>query len=754
MKFRCKLCVCVVLGLLNVMAAGLPNTVPPVRADHPRLFFNSDTWSAVKAAAEGPAKPALERLLQRCDAFPDDPVCSGMEPAPEGWSRATPLSEIKEWGPQASECALAWRFTGERKYLEKAKKMLEVTIAAYNLCVKNLRAVAWEATTQIHAVCAYDWIYEGLTPEERKALALPLIQYCADVQSKPGRTIVRLNTGGATTGYYGVPALKWYAGVAMSGDGICDALAKDLLQRGYAQMVEMLDHREKTSGDDGPLSTGVVGYALNDYPWAHFNFFHTLRSACGVDAAPLYPGLGLFPNFIWWNWIRTEGAPLVFGFGDTRHSRNLLGLGNVYVHLSQYAHFFAQSDPDAARLAASLREFVPPENLASKWTVYPFLLAALEPVKPFPVKKMEKPSLRARHFESTGQFIMRSGWTPGATYAMFTAGGTLSNHRHYDENNFIIYKNGFQALDTGSRALQDDYNLDYYYVQTIAHNCVLIHKPEEPMPHSWGLKYNGPEGRFCDGGQTKMSVAKVLAFETNPLYTYIAADAAPAYPGKCSECVRQFLYVTDDCFVIYDRVTSDQADYAKEWLLHTDGEPALTGNLMEAKNFNGVIFCRTLLPEHAVGEKIGGPGKEYWSNGRNWELNPDYVKSAQRDCEKCGLGGPWFGQWRLSVKPSAPAKEDRFLHVINVANQTGAQAFVSERVKDRARDGAKVAIPGMTVKGITGTLEIVAWFNRTGKVGGELEFRLFDEAGKVRFSNKRVFTEEVHNQVGVFDRKE
>ena len=736
-------------------AGGLPTQVPEVRKDHPRLFFNAETWPKIKAASEAHARDAIDRLVARCRRYPENPVCGGTEPAPPGHSGSTPLKDITEWGRQASECALAWRFTGERAFVEKAKRMLTVSIAAYHEAYRNRRAVNWMSQTRILALCAYDWLYETLTDEERRAIIVPLMRHVDEVQPGPGKpAIVRRNGGptGYTTGHYGVDALLWYGGVAAVGDGFCDEVAKRCLETGYGYECKLLAYREEGAGDDGPLTTGTCGYAMGCYPWAHFNFFHTLASATGVDAAPLYPGLALFPNFIWWNWIRTDGVPLLFGFGDTRHQHNALEIGMLNEHMTQYAHFYAKSDPDSARLAMTLREMSPKTDMGASWPVYPFLFAEPIPVEPFSERELTRFPLRARYFEPTGQIFLRSGWTPGATYCLFSTGGPLTGgHRHFDDNNFVIYKRGFLALDTGSRAYQDDYNLAHYYAQTVAHNCVLIHKPDEPLPPHWGVKYDGPEGKLCDGGQTVYGAAKMLAFETNPLFTYIASDAAASYRGKSRECVRQFLYVTDDCFVVYDRVSADRADWAKEWLLHTEEEPTVEGGLMSAKAQDGAIFCRTLLPEGAALEKIGGPGKEFWSNGRNWELNPQFVRDSEKLCRNSG--GPWFGKWRLSVRPPAPAKDDRFLHVINVGAADGAQADASRLVKDGVRDGAVVEIPNFTVRGQTGTLEVTALFNRTGKVGGEIRYRLLDARGAELFGSKRVFTESVAPQAGVFSRR-
>ena len=109
--------------------------VPAVRPDHPRLFFNAETWPAVKARAEGAARDDLARLLRRCDKYPANPVCSGAEPLVFGEvktatgthkiTEATPIKPVKDWGAEAAECALAWRITKNDAYLQKAKELLK-----------------------------------------------------------------------------------------------------------------------------------------------------------------------------------------------------------------------------------------------------------------------------------------------------------------------------------------------------------------------------------------------------------------------------------------------------------------------------------------------------------------------------------------------------------------------------------------------------------------------------------------------------
>ena len=219
------------MSAIVCMGAGQDDAwMAAIRRDHPRMFFNAETWPKVKACAEGPASEARAALLKRCDKYPDHPVCSDYGPVvfrevktaggTHKTTAATPIKSVKEWGSQAAECALAWRFTGERKYFDKARRMLESSVAAYHAAYANRRAVNWYSTSRILALCAYDWIWEGLSSDERKAIIVPLVQHVEDIQPGKGKpAIIRRDTGGIASGFYGVPSLLWYSGLAAFGDG-------------------------------------------------------------------------------------------------------------------------------------------------------------------------------------------------------------------------------------------------------------------------------------------------------------------------------------------------------------------------------------------------------------------------------------------------------------------------------------------------------------------------------------------------------
>ncbi|MEW6357401.1 MAG: heparinase II/III family protein [Planctomycetota bacterium] len=686
--------------------------IAKIRKDHPRLFFNKDTWPKVKWRALGPAKDCYDRIKSRVDKCPDDPQAPEVAPVSDqpvtiGGKvyQMTQWAPIKEWGPEAAQTAFVYLMTGERKYLEKAKKMLKVSVATYHKCYECRRAVAWYSTSRICALAAYDWLYNDLTPEERKEIGGGLLKHIDDVQ--PGKDkpkIFRLNGSDHTTGFYGVRNLVWFAGLAAHNDGINDDLALNFLKLGYKYNQDLFNYRKMCAGDDGGLASGTVGYSMGAYPWSQCNFLHTWLSATGENVAPEWPHLAYFPNWIIWNWIPAEDKAKEFGWGDTTHYTNDLGTYRVYEHMAQVMHFYGKSHPDCAAVAATLCKITPVKSISSgEWPMLPFILTGMDDAPPPCDPATWK--LHARHFETLGQIFMRSGFGPDDTYCLYTIGGTVAQHKHFDENNFVIYKKGFLALDTGTRGNENDFQLRHYYAQTVAHNCVLIHMPGEPLAPYWGKEYkDGPEGKLAHGGMNKQVGATVAAFETNDHYTYIAGDATRCYAQeKCVLALRQFVFVMPDYFVICDRVVSTKPEYRKEWLLHTQNEPAIDGSQFRADEGKGRLFCRTLLPKDAKLTKVGEPGKEFWASGMNWEINDAVKEQLRKAKEKTGQDA-LLGNWRMEISPASPRTDDVFLHLIQVGEQSLPRMCPSKLIEEPGKVGVAFEIPAGSVS-VTFTTE-------------------------------------------------
>jgi len=681
-----------------------------VRPDHPRLFFNRDTWPAVKARALGEERAAFQALRSRVDEAAAKPAAAG------------------DFGTAASEAAFVYRVTGEEKYGALAERLLAASIAYYNQCFKEKRTVHWYSYSRINAWAAFDWLFDRLSDEERVRLGKAFLQATADAQPTRSRqAFERENWGGTNSGFYSTPSLLWYAGLATHRAGIDDARAEEFLAEGYRLFLEVLEFRRRAAGDDGGSASGALNYSLGAYPWAEFGFFHTYKSATGRDLAREWPHVAWLPAYIYWNWLPGGRE---FGYGDAYHTTNQIGVAGLNMHLSGLIHLYGSSQPEAAAFAAWFLEKTPrPPRESPVFPYARFLLTAMPDTAPArdPLARMPM----ARHFENMGQVFLRSGSGPEDTYAMFTAGGVLVSHKQFDHNNFTIYKKGFLAIDTGTRP-EPGQHLTHYYCRTVAHNAVLIRMPGEEMPRYWGSPAPDEEPLPVpnDGGQRQALGSRVVAFETNSDYSYVAGDATPTYhERKCRLAVRQFVFLPPDHFVVFDRVVSTDPRYRKAWLLHTVEEPRIGRREFTAAHEEGWLFCRTLLPEDAALASIGGPGRQFWSDGRNWPLPKGYRTPDTT---------PLLGQWRVEVSPRRARAGDLFLHLIQV-DTAGAARMVDSRLI--RRDG----LVGVEFR--SGGKEWRVLFGTGGPASGRVTLRT---GGVVRVD--RELTRTVMPQAGLYGR--
>lgn len=304
------------------------------------------------------------------------------------------------------------------------------------------------------------------------------------------------------------------------------------------------------------------------------------------------------------------------------------------------------------------------------------------------------------YFDGLGLIVGRSDWSPDATYVTFKAGDNFWSHTHLDQGAFTIYKGGALAIDSGLyESYGDDAHFNYTY-QTIAHNTVTVTDPEDTVP---APRKDEPRPIANDGGQRR--VGSGWGIEAAPLHlkewqekkeiyhtasmnnVFIQDNLAVgiadltsaytnAYSGKESfshrtrrveKFVRTFGYdKQDDVIVIFDRVTSTDSSFFKRWLLHTiytpqrtiDGFVATVSRKNQVGHKGGRLQGHVLLPKQANIQFMGGPGFEFYVEGKNYALDKRTVKRLISD------KGAEPGSWRIEVSPSYENTEDVFLVVL------------------------------------------------------------------------------------------
>lgn len=682
-----------------------------IRTDHPRMFLTAEDIPQITKAANSYENYCFRTMKRQIDKLIGQEIVFK-----NPLSRTGENTQNDRYGERVSEAAMLWLITKEEKYLDFTKSLLYKLIDYYKLRVANDLNITWFAFPVLSTLCAYDWIYNDLSAEEREKMGRELYYATYNVAwhgSGYREKRYRENPSGYNSGLYGSSMLPWYIGLTFIHEGINDKECKRMLYNGYDLHQKMAEHRAKLLGKNGGCSSGTIGYGLGYYPYAEYDFIYTFRSAMGIDITPQMEYMIGYLRYM--DWIRLPDNK-EFGIGDANHITNGLPSGNIVIHIKTIANLFGKNHPELIEWAGELLSRYNAKERSVRMTFIPLLnkfhFARSEDVV------STTSNNKSIYFDTLGQIYMRSGQGDNDTYAVFLTERLSNQHQHFDINNFIIYKHGYRALDSGTRP-QPGLHLSHYYARTVAHNCVTIRMPGEEMPHYWGAAAANEDAGTPvpnDGGQCNRVDGKLLSYEEGADYVYIASDATKCYhETKAEQVVREFVWCAPDIFVIFDRVVSDKSSYPKKWLYHTAAEPTIKGNEFAEVSQGGKSICRTLLPQKAVISKIGGEGKQFWSDGKNWPL-PDPKKEDRSQVHvvnrKAGNDHPLFGQWRVEISPKKSAEKDYFLHILQVGDES-----LQSLPKTKCEDGKENVILSFDYAGSTYTLT----FDKTMQYGCKIK---------------------------------
>ncbi len=411
------------------------------------------------------------------------------------------------------------------------------------------------------------------------------------------------------------------------------------------------------------------------------------RSATGEDYFKSEPGIRGFLDFLVYR-TRPDGAQMHIGDSSlfNRGVPDRLALALEYRHAPAYS---LDAQPDTVA--------------PTSW-----------PWGPLPDNSLYDPDAAAqlpltKYFDGTGLVVMRSGWGPDATYITFKAGDNYSSFSHLDQGSFTIYKGGALAIDSGLYAgYGSDHHLNYTY-QTIAHNVATITNPDEAAAVSNNEFNRAPRQIANDGGQRR--IGGDIEIYSNPLdvnewsarrdiyhtgdithfseqngIVTVTADITAAYTNQFSgegtlssrtlrvnRYLRTVVYdPINDLFLVYDSITKANPSFTSRWLVHFQEQPLLTApneflaSLLpddNLKHAGGVLEGKVLIPRSPLITAVGGQGKEFWVDGRNYDNNGEIYKVLARGNYKQVIEP---GAWRIEVRHTEATQTDTFLVALTV----------------------------------------------------------------------------------------
>ena len=551
------------------------------------------------------------------------------------------------------------------------------------------------------AAMVYDWCYPLLTPEQKS-------EFVSQVKRVAERSECSWPPTGIlfVTGHYSElkPVAMLAAGIAFHDeDGSIYNLMADHLYNGFAPARNFFypGHKHHQGTAYGPSR-------FDNEVTASF-----IVTRMGLPN-PCVPDQGKVPYYFLYS-RRPDGLFMIEGDDYAGAGPDWYAGGDLlHMLAAMYGDPYVQDE--ALRYGryvddATLRMLVRDETLTSR-----------------PVEELPLTRYFGRPF---GQMIARTGWDvqggkdAGAAIATMNIGEYLfGNHQHLDAGHFSVYYKGPLTIDSGIYiGTEGGYGCEHfknYYQRTVAHNSLLILDPEEPTPLSWSQPVRGWLPTSRDGGQFWLAGgrgevqtieqviehgprARVLAhaFGPDPVapdYSYLAGDitpgylAPPPYPAKVRKVARSFVFLNlknaqhPAALIVFDRVTSRRPEFRKSWLLHSVNEPAVNeGMTVIARSedgYNGRLVNHTLLPPPGNREitSIGGPGREFWVDGRNYPQGYDQPRSHDP------------GAWRVEVSPKEPAATDLFLNVMQVMDAEGGPEPLAPRLLDQGEMvGAAIA---------------------------------------------------------------
>lgn len=508
-------------GTPRVSAQAGPPTDPlgTLRKEHPRLIVSRGDVDRVRAllAEKNPDVVKLHDALRK----------SAMQTLKQ------PPVEYKLIGPRLldkSRTALRritilaglYRLDGDRAFADRATQEMLAVCAFADWHPPHFLDTA-EMTTAV--ALGYDWLYDVLTPEQRKIIR-------DSIRDKG------LNAGLAA--YSGKHPASWthahHNWAQVCGGGLCvgalaigdeePAVSSEVLKDIYPTV---LGGMEALAPDGGcPEGPGYWSYATQYTVYCLAALESALGTDWGLSGAPGMAQTGMFP-------IQTTGpTEWTFNFADAHEgpaasAPQLFWLGRKYNQpvFSAYERTLLHKGTDA------------------------FALFWFDPRGTFPPPELPRDAI----FKRVNVACFRSSWTdPNATYLGFKGGSNQANHAHLDLGSFVLDALGRRwATDLGP----DDYNLpgyfakqrwDYYRLKTEGHNTLVI------------------DGK----NQRASAAAPLVAYTSGTQHRLAVADLTQAYPSA-RKVLRGVELLDDNRVVIEDEIEAANP-VEVVWNFHTRAE--------------------------------------------------------------------------------------------------------------------------------------------------------------------------------------
>lgn len=380
-------------------------------SNHPRLVIDEDCMASIREQVKDGSNEALGLIHQSIMAKTDELLKKKPLVYKKDASGKRILGVSRDAAQRISYCAYAYRFTGERKYLQKAVETI------YTVCEFsdwNSRHYLDVCEMASGVAIGYDWLYSELEPEARRLIEEKLKEYAFDTMDLTHHENIwaQMNNRNQVN----------LAGL------VCAALAvyevfPEIAETLFARVVDSnFKVAEYIYNPDGayPEGPGYWHYGTCYQVWMNMLFKENL----GTDF-----GLSDIPGFRKTPWFE------VFALGSTGNQFNYCDCRQPGI-----AHYplwyFADLLGDPSMLYSELAYLKSHDYTDSQQRALVFMaLKYAAGIKSSDIKPSPKGLYVADG--ATPVAIARSGWGPQDLWVAMKGGKTASSHSHMDIGEFV-----------------------------------------------------------------------------------------------------------------------------------------------------------------------------------------------------------------------------------------------------------------------------------------------------------------------------
>ena len=476
---------------------------------------------------------------------------------------------------------LAYLATGDTRYSDAAIRiMLPIAVATNTLT----RDHYFDYRSIIPNVCAgFDWCFDRLSAAQRSQIAGWLMDRCDGVwpETNPARASGWAIDMPANNYYYGF-LMTWPACLAAYGhDPVTSGTTSSPNRPQYHLQLALNKYRNRVrpftdgwgAGGIFPESTGYdsiqrIGLILDSHV-----------TATGEDIINEAGFTYMRDSLLWRIHGSSPNVQFVYPLGD--QARVSSGELSDYDRMRGYIPMAGVSDLAVRRYTRHWLDTMVPN--ASTWlytSAWEFLFLD-EAVTPLDYSTALNPWYFA---PGPGMLVRRSNWTPDATYFGIWAGPLQESHQSKDVNGLKIWKGSFWLLGDANVWSHSGIEAD-----TINHNNYNL--------GPYGQTWQEPQDGVPQAGHT-------LKAENTAEYSYFAGQAANSYNRGttriASDYVRKLAYVSPDHFLVYDRVTTTDASWAKQMHFQSERIATINGRGFTIANDTHRLHGFSLLPTSGV----------------------------------------------------------------------------------------------------------------------------------------------------------